>query len=39
MRFADTSLCVAVQRVFIVVVCYVIDSVRKLVDTPSYKAL
>jgi hypothetical protein len=31
------TLCVASQRVFIVVVLYfVIDSVRKLLDTPSY---
>jgi hypothetical protein len=30
------TLYVASQRVFIVVVCFVIDSVRKLFDTPSY---
>jgi hypothetical protein len=30
------NLCVASQRVFIVVVYFVIDSVRKLLDTPSY---
>jgi hypothetical protein len=33
--FAAISLCVASQRVFIVVY-FVIDSVRKLLDTPSY---
>jgi hypothetical protein len=34
--FAATTLCVASQRVFIVVgVYFVIDSVRKLLDTPS----
>jgi hypothetical protein len=30
------NLCVASQRVFIVVVYFVIESVRKLLDTPSY---
>jgi hypothetical protein len=36
-RFAAITLCVASQRVFIVVVvCLVIDSVRKLLDIPSY---
>jgi hypothetical protein len=35
--FAAISLCVVCQRVFIVVVDFVIDSVRKLLDTPSYK--
>jgi hypothetical protein len=31
------TLLVASQRVFIVnVVCFIIDSVRKLLDTPSY---
>jgi hypothetical protein len=30
------SLCVASQRVFIVVVYFIIDSVRKLLDTSSY---
>jgi hypothetical protein len=33
------ALCVASQRVFIVIVVsvyFVIDSVRKLLDTPSY---
>jgi hypothetical protein len=37
MSFAAITLCVASQRVFFVVVAYfVIDSVRKLLDTPSY---
>jgi hypothetical protein len=36
--FATVTLCVASQRVFIVVSVYlVIDSVRKLLDTTSYK--
>jgi hypothetical protein len=37
MSFAAITLCVASQRVFIVVVVvyFVIDSVRKLMDTPS----
>jgi hypothetical protein len=34
--FTAIILCVASQRVFIVVVYFVIDSVRKLLDTPSY---
>jgi hypothetical protein len=35
--FAAITLCVAYQRVFVVVVVYfVIDSVRKLLDTHSY---
>jgi hypothetical protein len=35
--FAAITLCVALQRVFILVSIYfVIDSVRKLMDTPSY---
>jgi len=34
-NFAAITLCVASQRVFIVVY-FVIDSVRKLVDTPSF---
>jgi uncharacterized protein HemY len=38
--FAAITLCVASQRVFVVVVVvvvyFVIDSVRKLLDTPSY---
>jgi hypothetical protein len=33
--FDAITLCVASQRVFIVVVYFVIDSVRKLQDTPS----
>jgi hypothetical protein len=33
--FAAITLCVASQRVFIVVY-FVIDSARKLLDTPSY---
>jgi hypothetical protein len=34
--FVAITLCVASQRVFIIVVCFVIESVRKLLDTPSY---
>jgi uncharacterized membrane protein len=35
--FAAITLCVASQRVFIVVVvCFVIDSVRNILDTLSY---
>jgi hypothetical protein len=34
--FDAITLCVAPQRVFIVVVYFVIDSVRKLLDTLSY---
>jgi hypothetical protein len=35
--FAAITLCVASQRVFVVVFVYfVMDSVRKLLDTPSY---
>jgi hypothetical protein len=34
--FAAIILCVASQRVFIFVVYFVIDSVRKLLDTPSW---
>jgi hypothetical protein len=38
--FAAITLCVASQRVFIVVCIYfVIDSVRKLLDTPLYTLL
>jgi hypothetical protein len=37
-NFVSITLCVASQRVFIVVVYFVIDSVRKLLDTPSYVA-
>jgi hypothetical protein len=33
--FAAITLCIASQRVFIVVVYFVIDSVRKLLDTPE----
>jgi hypothetical protein len=33
---AAITLCVASQRVFIVVIYFVTDSVRKLSDTPSY---
>jgi hypothetical protein len=37
---ATITLCVISQRLFIVVVVYfVIDSVRKLLDTPSYSLL
>jgi hypothetical protein len=36
-RFDAITLCVTSQRVFIVVsVYFVIDSVRKLLDTPAY---
>jgi hypothetical protein len=34
--FVAITLCVACQRVFIVVVDLFIDSVRKLLDTPSH---
>jgi hypothetical protein len=37
--FAAITICVASQRVFVVVVVvvdFVIDSVRKLLDTPPY---
>jgi uncharacterized membrane protein len=37
-NFAAITLCVASQRMFIVVY-FVIDSVRKLLDTPSYVIL
>jgi hypothetical protein len=36
--FGTITLCVASQRVLIVVVYFVIDSVRKLLDTHSYAA-
>jgi hypothetical protein len=36
--FAAITICVASQRVFIVVSVYFIDSVRKLLDTTSYTA-
>jgi hypothetical protein len=35
-NFAAITLCIASQRVFIVVVYFVIDSVRKVLDAPSY---
>jgi hypothetical protein len=35
MSFAAITLCVASQRVFIFVAYFVIDSVRRLLDTPS----
>jgi uncharacterized membrane protein len=40
MSFTAITICVASQRVFIVILVYfVIDSVRKLLDTPpTYKA-
>jgi hypothetical protein len=34
--FATITLCAASQRVFVVVVYFVIDSVRKLLDTHLY---
>jgi hypothetical protein len=34
--FAAITLCVASQRVFVIVVYFFMDSVRKLLDTPSY---
>jgi hypothetical protein len=34
--FAAITLCVASQRVFVVVVSFVIDSVRKLLDIPLH---
>jgi len=34
--FAAVTLCVASQRVFVVVVYFVIDSVRKLLDALLY---
>jgi hypothetical protein len=38
--FATITLCIASERVFIVVdVYFVIDSVRKLLDTSSYSFL
>jgi hypothetical protein len=39
MSFAAITLCVASQRVFVVVVVvvdFIIDSVRRLLDTPSF---
>jgi hypothetical protein len=37
-NFAAITLYVTSQLVFIIVVDFVIDSVRKLLDTPSYQA-
>jgi hypothetical protein len=40
--FSAITLCVASQRVFVVVIVvvdFVIDSVRKRLDTPSYTAM
>jgi hypothetical protein len=37
--FAGIILCVASQRVFVFVVYFVIDPVRKLLDAPSYLKL
>jgi len=35
--FATITLCVASQQAFIAVsICFIIDSVRKILDTPSY---
>jgi hypothetical protein len=34
--FSTITLCAASQQVFVVVAYFVIDSVRKLLDTPSY---
>jgi hypothetical protein len=34
--FAAITLCVASQRVFVFVVYFVIDSVRKVLDTLAY---
>jgi hypothetical protein len=36
--FAAITLGVASQRVFMIVVYFVIDSVREILDTPSYEA-
>jgi hypothetical protein len=38
-RFAAMTLYIVSQRVFIVVVYFVFDPVRKLLDTPSYTVL
>jgi len=35
-NFAIVTLCVASQRVFVDVIYFVMDPVRKLMDTPSY---
>jgi hypothetical protein len=37
--FAAITICVASQRVFIIVVYFVVKSVRKLLDTPSYPSI
>jgi len=34
--FTAITLCVASHRVYIIVVCFVIDSVQKFLDTPTY---
>jgi len=43
MSFATITFCVASQQVFsvsvFVIVYFVIDSIRKLLDTPSYDTL
>jgi len=36
--FSAITLCIASQRVFMIVVYFVIDSVREILDTPSYEA-
>jgi hypothetical protein len=33
---ATITLCVVSQQVFIVVVYFIVDSIQKLLDTPSY---
>jgi hypothetical protein len=38
MSLAAITLCIASQRMFIIIVYFVIDSVRKLLDIPSYSA-
>jgi hypothetical protein len=37
--FASITLCVASERVFVVVFFFVIHSIRKLLDTPSYTSV
>jgi uncharacterized membrane protein len=40
MSFAAITLCVTSQQVFIIVVIYfIIDSVQKLLNTPSYRSV
>jgi hypothetical protein len=39
MSFATITLCVASQQVLIVVVYFVINSVQKLLDIPSYSGV